>query len=317
MDLDELNIQQRLSWIAVDWGSTHVRAYALDQQNVLLAQTSSAQGMSSLQPQDYEGALLGLVQPWLGERKKIRVLACGMVGAKQGWCEAPYRAVPCYPADGSGLQAVVCQDQRLEVHLVAGLCQASPADVMRGEETQLLGLLGHIEESTVSVCLPGTHSKWVFLQSQQVQNFRTYMTGEFYALLSRQSMLRHSMDETHWCEPAFGQAVLEASEQPQDLLNASFGIRARSLLQGESAGASAARLSGWLIGCELASAADYWREKNQVELVGADRLCQLYARALEVLGAQTRVFNPDQLTLAGLQLVHHQTHAERTSWLID
>jgi len=119
-------------WIAVDWGSSRLRAWAMSGDE-LRDEFSSDQGMLSLSQGEFEGALLRVIEPWLG-RHRVLVIACGMVGARQGWSEAPYQSVPCSPRPLI-LTRVAALDPRLDVRIVPGICQTSHPDVMRGEET--------------------------------------------------------------------------------------------------------------------------------------------------------------------------------------
>ena len=127
--------------IAVDWGTTRLRAWAMSGGGAVLAGAESERGMGRLSPPEFEGALLEIISLWLAKGRRTEVLVCGMAGARQGWQEAPYRKVPCEPVLPGMQIAVRARDKRLDVHIIPGLSQASPPDVMRGEETQLAGLL--------------------------------------------------------------------------------------------------------------------------------------------------------------------------------
>ena len=291
---------EAVSWIAVDWGTTHLRAYAMSEVNVVLADAQSTDGMAALQAGEFETALIALISEWLPNSGRILVLACGMVGARQGWVEATYRTVPCSLSSGLDLTRVTTQDDRLEVRILPGICQTNPADVMRGEETQIAGLLAEQGDGITTVCLPGTHSKWASLNKGYIQSFSTFMTGELFALLSTQSILCHSVTTDDWDEHAFLLAVSESVEQPDMLLSSSFRIRAQSLL-GETAEATArARLSGLLIGSELAGAKDYWSQQS-VALIGDTALSALYEKALDALDVETQIYDPKDMTVAGLR----------------
>ncbi len=157
-------------WIAVDWGTTHLRAFAMGPDGIL-ARASSDDGMGRLARDGYEPALLGLIDAWLPARRQTPVITCGMVGSRQGWCEAPYRTVPCTPLDPSAMVHVSTHDPRLSVWLAPGLRQNKPADVMRGEETQIAGALAVMPKFDGVLCLPGTHSKWVHISAGEVVSF--------------------------------------------------------------------------------------------------------------------------------------------------
>jgi 2-dehydro-3-deoxygalactonokinase len=284
-------------WIAVDWGTSNLRAWAMGPDGVL-AEATSDEGMGKLTRDQFEGALLRLISPWLGSGK-TRVIACGMVGARQGWHEAKYRAVPCTPVAAGELTPVATADPRLDVAIVAGLSQSKPADVMRGEETQIAGALALLPEFDGVFCLPGTHSKWVHVSAGEVVSFQTFMTGEMFALLSTQSVLRHGMASGGWDDAAFDEGLSEAISRPEKIAARLFTLRAEGLLAGLSADAARARLSGLLIGIELAAAKPYWLGQ-EVVLVGTEALTASYARALATQGLSARKLDATACTLSGL-----------------
>jgi len=293
---------QKADWIAVDWGTSRMRAWAMDAGDSVLAAAASDDGMSTLKPEGYEAALLRLAGGWLGARP-VHVLVCGMAGARQGWKEAAYREVPCPPLAAGGVTRVATADRRLEVMIVPGLCQRAPFDVMRGEETQLAGLSARLGDAGATVCMPGTHSKWASLADGRVARFTTFLTGELFALLSTQSILRHSVATEGNDEAAFLDGVDEALSRPQALPGALFSIRAASLLADISPAASRARLSGLLVGAELAATRGLW-ESRTVHLVGAGPLAAAYAAALTRHGATPVVEDAEALTLDGLRAAH-------------
>lgn len=240
------SIRERVHWVGVDWGSSRLRAWALDAGDAVLARGSSDRGMLSLAPNEYEDALLRVIGDWLPDRDQRDVLVCGMAGARQGWREAAYLPVPTrLNAMARGAVAPPCQDPRLRVRLLPGLCQTTDGhfDVMRGEETQLAGLVASEPEASGLVCLPGTHAKWARLEKGTVTHFTTFLTGELYALLSRQSVLRHSLeqdqgqDENDLADPgdheAFVKAVRESLAEPGRYSSRLFGLRAADLLDAD------------------------------------------------------------------------------------
>ncbi len=285
-------------WIAVDWGTTHLRATAMGAAGPL-AQAQSADGMGALKPEQFEAALLALIGPWLVDNRTTPVLACGMVGARQGWVEARYRKVPCTPVAAEALTRVATKDGRIAVHIAPGLSQESPADVMRGEETQIAGALALMPDFDGVFCLPGTHSKWVHVSAGEVVSFQTFMTGELFALLSAQSVLRHSIAPDGFDAEAFDAALSDAQSRPERIAARLFTLRAESLLADTSAIAARSRLSGLLIGIELAAAKPYWLGQP-VTLIGAETLCETYARALRAQGLAPKILPAADCTLAGL-----------------
>ena len=284
-------------WIAVDWGTSNLRVWAMGADGVL-AEAQSDDGMGSLSRDAFEPALLRLIEPWLGGGV-TPVVACGMVGSRQGWFEAPYRAVPCTPLDRGALVMVPTTDARISMMIAPGLKQAAPADVMRGEETQIAGALALHPAFDGVVCLPGTHAKWAQISAGEVVSFQTFMTGEMFALLSRQSVLRHGMTGDGWDDAAFDAALSDALSRPEKIAARLFGLRAEGLLGGLSPQAAKSRLSGLLIGIELAAARPYWLGQA-VTIIGTEALARSYARALTVQGVPAQLLPATACTLAGL-----------------
>ncbi|MDZ4095977.1 MAG: 2-dehydro-3-deoxygalactonokinase, partial [Paracoccaceae bacterium] len=173
------------------------------------------------------------------------------------------------------------------------------ADVMRGEETQIAGALALHPGFDGVICLPGTHSKWTHVSAGEVVSFQTCMTGELFALLSTQSVLRHGMAGDGWDDAAFDAALSDALSRPEKLATRLFSLRAEGLLAGLAPAQARARLSGLLIGIELAATRPYWLGQP-VTLIGAEKLSGLYARALAAQGVVARQLPGAACTLAGL-----------------
>lgn len=294
-------------WIAVDWGTTNARAWAMSADGRALANVISDKGMSTLTAPDYEPVLLDMIAPWLGAGV-TDVVICGMAGSRQGWTEAAYASVPAQPTGGT-LATAPTHDPRVSVHILPGLSQATPADVMRGEETQIAGFLFHNPDFDGVICLPGTHSKWVHISAGEVVSFRTFITGELFETLAQHSVLRHSVGQG-WDSNAFDAAVDEALSKPEMLAARLFTIRADGLLNGVNGDAARARLSGLLIGAEIAAAKPYWLGQN-IALIGAPKLSALYAQALEAQGVLTVVASVNEMTLAGLRAAHASLKEQR------
>ncbi|MEL6452064.1 MAG: 2-dehydro-3-deoxygalactonokinase [Pseudomonadota bacterium] len=290
------------AWIAVDWGTSQLRAWVMSAQGRVLDQRASDDGMGQLDRGAFEPALRAL----LGDVLPLPVLACGMVGARQGWAEAPYATVPCLPPSGADALSVPGTD--LSVRILPGVKQARPADVMRGEETQIAGYLATYPQFDGVICLPGTHTKWVHISAGEIVSFRTAMTGEMFALLSAQSVLRHSMGDG-WDDDSFATGVDQALSKPETLAAALFSLRAEGLLNGLDPNAARARLSGLLIGAELAAMRPYWLGQ-QVAMIGAASLSTAYITALRLQGVPTHAAPAQEMTLAGLTAAYTQLYGE-------
>lgn len=289
-------------WIAVDWGTTNLRAFAM-RNGAVITEAVSDDGMGKLTRDAFEPALIKLIAPWLSTTGQTPVIACGMVGSRQGWHEAPYRTTPCLALDPTALVLVPTADPRITMRIVPGLRQNKPADVMRGEETQIAGALALTPGFDGVFCLPGTHSKWVHVSAGEVISFQTFMTGEMFALLSTQSVLRHGMAGGGWDDAAFDHGLSDALSRPEKIAANLFSLRAEGLLSNLAAPAARARLSGLMIGIELAAAKPYWLGQP-IAIIGADALSATYARALTAQGATPHLIPANETVLAGLALAH-------------
>jgi 2-dehydro-3-deoxygalactonokinase len=286
-------------WLAVDWGTSHLRVWAMTQSGTVQTRRSNDAGMGTLSRDGFEPALLDLAGDLLGTGK-TPVIVCGMAGSRQGWAEAKYVAAPCTPPGIDSATHVPTSDPRLSVHILPGVKQTNPADVMRGEETQIAGFLALNPKFDGVICLPGTHTKWVHISAGEIVSFRTFMTGEMFALLSQQSVLRHTASGDGWDATAFADAVSTAMSNTSDLAARLFSIRAEGLLSDLHVDQARARLSGLLIGAELASARPYWLGQH-VALIGDDTLCKVYADALGAQGLPVERTDAERMTLEGLK----------------
>ncbi|MDC8786829.1 2-dehydro-3-deoxygalactonokinase [Roseateles koreensis] len=285
--------------LALDWGSTGLRAFLLDARGHQRASRSASLGASAMngQADSYVAALTQVAGDWLQTWPTLPVVACGMVGAKHGWREAPY--VPC-PADAHALaaQAIALQlDGGQTLHIIPGLRHQAPActpDVMRGEETQLVGAMQLHPQLADAACviMPGTHSKWAQLGAGQVRDFHTQMTGELFALLRQHSVLGRLMPPTRVDTPSaadeagFLAGVAAAQAQgEQGLPRQLFAVRTLGLMEQLPLDSLEDYLSGLLIGHEL-RAGLAWRDAGgcthaPLALIGEPALCQRYRLALE------------------------------------
>ncbi len=268
------------------------------ESGTILAAAESGRGMGTLDRDGYEGALLDLVGTWIGGDGPVTAIACGMVGSRQGWVEAPYARAPCAALPGP-LVAAPTADPRLSVRVIPGIRQDSPADVMRGEETQIAGFLALNPGWDGVVCLPGTHTKWVHVSADEVVSFQTFMTGELFAPLGAATVLRHSVAATGWDDAAFAAALSEGMARPERLAARLFSLRAEHLLHGQSGEVARARLSGLLIGAELAAAKPYWLGQ-QIAVLGGGGTGKPYVDALAMQSAPAMLVDAERATVAGL-----------------
>lgn len=297
-----MTVPTKPDWIAVDWGTSNLRVWAMTNDGTELAGVGSDKGMGKLTPDAFEPALLDLVGSWI--HGPTPVVACGMVGSRQGWVEAPYAATPC-PALPEGLVRAKTLNPDLQVHIIPGIKQVQPADVMRGEETQIAGYLSLNANWDGVICLPGTHTKWVHVSAQEVVSFQTFMTGELFATIASQTVLRHSVASAGWDDAEFAKGLHDAYARPERIATQLFALRAEGLLHGLSGIAARARLSGLLIGTELAAAKPYWLGQK-VAVIGPGGLSKIYIDALATQGAPATQVKGDAITLAGLTAAYRR-----------
>jgi len=276
--------------IAIDWGTSSFRAYRVGADGATLDRHSSARGILTVQGGDFAGVLKSEIGDWLG-REPGPIVMSGMIGSRQGWIEVPYVACPAAPeALASGCKAVAWGDGR-RAWIVPGMsCRDAHdvPDVMRGEETQILGALDELP-AEATVCLPGTHSKLVRIRHGRIETFTTHMTGEVFAVLWRNSILgRLGSTETVDDDAAFDAGV-DRSAQAQGLLHHLFGVRARGLFAELPPESLASYLSGILIGHEIRASAP----AGPVAIIGTAELSRLYQRAFGRLGIETRLIETE------------------------
>ena len=273
--------------IAVDWGSSSLRAYRLGEDGVILEQRRADLGVMNCDGRFAE-VLVDQIDGWDDER----ILLCGMIGSRSGWLEVPY--VEC-PAGTRGIAAGIVRLEddatvfaNRDLRIVPGMIDrhSATADVMRGEETQLVGLLDRLGDGTHTVCLPGTHSKWVQVDDRAIASIRTAMTGEAYALFRKHSVLAKLMpaDEPPFDDAAFDEG-LRRSGDDGGLLHHLFGVRTAGLLGQWSDTQSPSYLSGLLIGHEIRALAS---RPQCIHLIGNERLLSVYAHALDVFDIESR-----------------------------
>jgi len=288
--------------IGIDWGTTAFRAYRLAPGGTILDRRESEGGILSVPEGGFPAALSAAIGPWLAGGERL-VLLCGMVGSRQGWVEAPYLPCPAGPAEIAAALTTLPFDGA-RCLLVPGLTTRDAGgvpDVMRGEETKLIGLLAELGTAEALACLPGTHAKWARLSGGRIAHFATQMTGEVRAVLLEHSILGRLAKDAPTDEAAFLRGVARARE-PGGLLHHLFGTRGLGLMGELTAEATGSYLSGLLIGHEVAAALADGRPDGPIHLAGSATLTRAYALAFGAFGLEHRLHDPD-LALRGLLLI--------------
>jgi 2-dehydro-3-deoxygalactonokinase len=276
--------------LAIDWGTSSLRAYRLDANGDVSDVRSSDDGILSVKDAAFAATLERAAGDWLSTDKPV--VMSGMIGSRQGWTEAAY--VPC-PAGLGEIASAMCEvqwtsrdQQQHRAWIAPGLnCvdEAGVADVMRGEEVQILGILERLGKGEHVVCLPGTHSKWARVRDDHIVSFGTHMTGEVFAVLKQHSILGRTMPADEFDEAAFIAGVSRAADAG-GLLHHLFGVRAQVLAGNMAEAQSASYLSGIVIGHELRSAAN---DIERFHLVGDAGLTSLYSLAASTMNKSSVV----------------------------
>ncbi|MCE2781775.1 2-dehydro-3-deoxygalactonokinase [Limnohabitans sp.] len=270
--------------IAIDWGTSSLRGARLGDNGQVLESREFPRGILTVPPGQFESVCHELFGDWM-QAPGALCLISGMAGSRQGWQEAPY--CPC-PAGFAELGQHLLWLQPGRIALVPGLSctgqddMQSP-DVMRGEEVQIFGALQLSGRDNATLVLPGTHSKWVHVDSRRVAQFQTFMTGEVFALMSQQSILGKTLDlNGAFNEATFLQGV-DQSQQAGGVLHHLFAVRTLGLFDRLSAAQLTSYLSGLLIGEELRTQTVH-ADSDPVILIGSETLTQRYSLALQHLG---------------------------------
>ena len=289
--------------VAIDWGTSNLRLWVMDDKGDVLAEARSDKGMSQLKPADYPHILDELLADY-DLPASLSIVICGMAGARAGWQEAPYLFLPASFTDLAS-HAIAVTGYRWPISIIGGMAQKElKPDVMRGEETLLYG--AYISQALAQkaiICLPGTHSKWVHLNDDKVTSFSSFMTGELYQLISHHSLLSSLIDPDEFDEAAFQDAVQDGYDNPQNLSADLFGLRAANLLSHHYAKAPASRLSGLLIGTEIAGAlpAKPANDDNStLYLLASGKAQRLYQLAFSQLSLQHEIIEADNMAQKAL-----------------
>jgi len=290
-------------YVAVDWGTSSFRLWLIDRAGGVLAERRSPEGMMAAAKLGFAAVLQSHLDA-VGAANDLPVVICGMAGARQGWVEAGYIDTPAHLA--LILQrAVPVPGQSRDIRILPGIAQRDPRapDVMRGEETQLLGALGADAAGEAVVCIPGTHSKWARVSGGTVERFATFMTGELFSVVSRETILSHSVvganeEDTE----AFKSAVIAAFETPALAANLLFRVRSSQLLYGSSPSSAREKISGTLIGLELAAGLAGDQPRSGITLVASGRLAVLYRLAFETFSVAVQSIDAEEAVRRGLSM---------------
>jgi 2-dehydro-3-deoxygalactonokinase len=279
--------------IALDWGTSTLRAHLLGAHGEILETRTQPWGIMRTPNGDFAQAFRAVTNDWQQRAPHLPAIASGMIGSAQGWREVPYKTCPANLDDlVEGLEPLV--ETGIRLHIVPGITvRGALPDVMRGEETQVIGALECVPGLRASACLvlPGTHSKWVIVRAGRIETFTTYMTGELFAVLRDHSILGRpaiaagvGANVENASTLGLDRGVVAARDHAQVGLSALIFSARTLMLTGQLPLVDIlGYLSGLLIGEELRCAlAGHGLRGGPVTLIGDPQLCACYARAFEL-----------------------------------
>jgi 2-dehydro-3-deoxygalactonokinase len=286
-------MQDGAALIGIDWGTTSFRGYRIAADGRVIETRAAPAGILQVAGGAFEAVLERELAPWLAAAPELPLIASGMITSRQGWVEVPYRACPAGGAElAAGLARHVTGAGRA-IHFVPGVSIIGAdgvPDVIRGEETQIIGELAG-ESAPRAFVLPGTHSKWVKVANDRIVWFATFMTGELYAVLKAHSILGRLMAGEAADEAAFARGLAYGRAGPGGLLKRLFSARTLGLFEALPGSAIASYLSGLLIGSEIAEARSCLSELpagSEVTVIGGLELAARYRLAIEAAGLRAR-----------------------------
>lgn len=296
--------------IVVDWGSTNFRAQLVKNGEVIAKPISHPDGIRHRAGREFDKILGEHCDAWRRDFPGVRVLMSGMIGSREGWQEVGYAQAPAGIEDLARGCVAVPSRHFDEVRLIPGVrfdeAESGTTDVMRGEETQVMGALasGRLGDSEV-LCLPGTHSKWVSCRNGKIEQFRTYLTGEVFDRLSRDSLIAGDGEaRVDLDSPAFGRGLALAGSDT-GLLHHLFLGRTEMLTGRVSPGALPSFVSGLLVGHEIRDATRFAR--GAIRVIGSNPAAEATAHALHLSGIAVEKLSED-VHLAGVLAIDRIRH---------
>ncbi len=273
--------------IGLDWGTTSLRAYLIGRDGAVLDQISTYQGIMHVKGRAFDPVFHDLVRSWFGQ-KALPVIASGMITSRNGWVETPYVNVPAGIDDLANALVPFESSMGIKIQFVTGMTTEhnGAPDVMRGEETQIIGAAANGLGEGIYV-IPGTHSKWLTVKDGGIEDYKTYMTGEIFGVITAHTILGTLMKDGDFSEDGFRLGVNEGLSVGGDLLHNLFHVRTMPLFGKISEDMTADYLSGILIGAEIASGTRDL-DSSVVTIVSREDLADRYEIALACAGLESR-----------------------------
>ena len=284
--------------VGIDWGTSSLRAFLIGANGEVLDKVSSSQGIMHVVNRDFETVFNKLVGAWNSDAR-LPVLASGMITSRNGWVETPYAHVP---LDADDLACALVQHKTsagIPLSFVTGVTtdHESGPDVMRGEETQVIGASALGMSGGIFV-MPGTHSKWIRVSEGRIEDFATYITGEIFSALKDHTILGTLVEDSPFSREGFELGVVAGMKEESSLLHDLFHVRTLPLMGKIEGTMVADYLSGMLIGAEIKARKVRGEAAWPITIIGRNDLADRYELALRTAGIESKRA-PDDIAAMG------------------
>lgn len=301
-------VNSEIKFIAVDWGASNFRAYAVDTTGNVKQRTKAHQGVLRIRDGNYAATLKRLLGKWFNKYPSTPILMTGMIGGEHGWQEVENVLAPVTEQDlAMGVEKLFNHRFERDIYIVPGVRinrdDNVSYDEIRGEEVQVLGALQTLADPKRSyICCPGTHSKWIVTENNTLCDINTFITGELFTLLSRNGLLNNFCENNFTDLEVFNKG-LELVEKNGMLLNDIYTIRNKVMTQQVNQATTSSFLSGVLIGNEVLSAKKMFPEMQEAIIVGSPWLNDMYQLACQHFDLNVQVMKSDDALIKGLSCI--------------
>ena len=302
MDTRQLSDKPNPILIGIDWGTTSFRAYLLARDGQVLDSIDTADGITAIPDCAFEARLNHNIQQWR-RKQSLPIIMSGMITSRNGWQETPYLNAPAGATEFAAALTRLKSKTLTNAWLITGMsCQSAAGypDVLRGEETEIIGHITSTRHLNARYLLPGTHSKWVDVAEGKINGFTTCMTGDVFAALRNHTILGATMQDGDFCRQAFERGV-QAAGNDDNLLATLFSTRTLALFRELAIDEGADYLSGLLIGYEVFRQATKSTTAS-VTIIGRGPLCERYAIALSMAALSSNTAESAQVTRGHLEI---------------
>lgn len=293
---------KHIDFLIVDWGTTNFRAFAIDNENEVHAKIELPMGLKQISNGEFAKGLEQALASWMTNFQKLPIYMAGMVGSSNGWVNVPYVNTPTSVRNLAEKTYKFTMPWGAETYIVPGVCHQTESgefDVMRGEEVQIFGLINKLNNHSFSVVLPGTHSKHVVIQDDELTAFDSYMTGELFSVIREHTIIGKDLPQQTQSESVFIKGVL--SGMNGGVTSQIFKARTGKIFDQIKDTEVDNFLSGILIGSEM-------KELNfkSIYLVGNEKLCNRYQLACHSIGKSCQFYSGDECFIDGMLLIKQE-----------